>query len=202
MNIEPFAFPALVLLMLTSTALLISQGWRWTVITLAVQYFGAFVLTLLSWTAGMAATKLISGLIACAVLWIAVAEAGSIRTFGWKELDRSWPSGRIFRVLAALLVLLVVPSIASEVTGLVPAISLPQAWAGLFLTGLGLMHLSFTAHPLRVVAGLLTILSGFEIIYAAVESSLLVAGLLSMTNLGLAFAGAYLILAPLIEETE
>ncbi|RPI86908.1 MAG: hypothetical protein EHM41_06855 [Chloroflexi bacterium] len=201
MDFRPFAFPALVLLMLTSAALLLSQNWRWSIIALAAQYFGVFVLTLLPWSVGMAATKLISGWIACSVLWIGITEAGTVRTESWKELDRSWPSGRIFRMLAVLLVMLIVPTIAPHVSELSPALSLPQAWAGLVLIGLGLLQLGFTAHPLRVVAGLLTILSGFEIIYAVVESSLLVAGLLSMANLGLAITGAYLIMVPMMEET-
>ena len=44
--------------------------------------------------------------------------------------------------------------------------------------------------------GLLTFLSGFEILYAALENSVLVAGLLAAINLGLALVGAYLASAP------
>jgi hypothetical protein len=48
-------------------------------------------------------------------------------------------------------------------------------------------------------------LTGFEILYAAIESSILVAGLLAVTNLGLGIAGSYLLLAgtsPLETEDE
>jgi hypothetical protein len=38
-------------------------------------------------------------------------------------------------------------------------------------------------------------LTGFEILYAAVESSILVAGLLAVTNLGLGIVGSYLLIA-------
>jgi hypothetical protein len=38
-------------------------------------------------------------------------------------------------------------------------------------------------------------LTGFEVIYAAVESSILVAGLLAITNLGLGLVGSYLLIA-------
>jgi len=38
-------------------------------------------------------------------------------------------------------------------------------------------------------------LTGFEIIYSAVESSILVAGLLAVTNLGLGLIGSYLLIA-------
>lgn len=40
--------------------------------------------------------------------------------------------------------------------------------------------------------GLLTTISGFELMYAAVENSVLVAGLLAVVTLGLALVGAYL----------
>jgi hypothetical protein len=59
--------------------------------------------------------------------------------------------------------------------------------------------LSLTSDPLRVIIGLLTSLSGFEIIYAAVETSTLVTGLLAGVNLGLALVGAYLLIAPTME---
>jgi hypothetical protein len=38
-------------------------------------------------------------------------------------------------------------------------------------------------------------LTGFEILYAAIESSILVAGLLAVINLGLGIAGSYLLIA-------
>ena len=42
-----------------------------------------------------------------------------------------------------------------------------------------------------MIISLLTLIAGFEIIYAAVENSILVAGLLSLTNLGLGLVGAW-----------
>jgi hypothetical protein len=66
---------------------------------------------------------------------------------------------------------------------------------GLLLISTGLIHLGLTADILRVTIGLLTLIAGFEIIYAAVENSILVAGLLALTNLGLGLVGSYLLLA-------
>jgi hypothetical protein len=50
--------------------------------------------------------------------------------------------------------------------------------------------------------GLMTVLSGFEILYSTVESSVLVAALLAVINLGLALVGAYLLIASAPQETE
>jgi hypothetical protein len=61
---------------------------------------------------------------------------------------------------------------------------------------MGLLHLGISSQPFRVILGLLTILAGFEILYAAVESSTLVVALLSAVNLGLALTGAYFVVLP------
>ena len=70
-------------------------------------------------------------------------------------------------------------------------LSSPVAWSGLLLIGLGLLHLGITSDPFRVIMGLLTVMAGFEVLYAAVESSTLVTALLVVVDLGLALAGAY-----------
>jgi hypothetical protein len=81
-----------------------------------------------------------------------------------------------------------------------PEITVQAAYGAMILISLGLLHLGLTTHPFRVVLGLLTILSGFEILYSAVESSILITGLLAIVTLGLAIAGAYMITAPTLEE--
>jgi hypothetical protein len=61
--------------------------------------------------------------------------------------------------------------------------------------GMGILHLGITAQPMRVTIGLLTVFSGFEIVYAALEGSILVAALLATIDLGVALVGAYLLTA-------
>jgi len=68
--------------------------------------------------------------------------------------------------------------------------------------GMGLLHLGLTAQPIRSILGLLTVLAGFEIIYATIETSLLVNAILAAITLSLAFTGAYLRVAPLMEREE
>ena len=71
----------------------------------------------------------------------------------------------------------------------------------LILMGVGMLQLGMTVQPFRVILGLLTVLSGFEALYAALESSILVAAMLSTVNLGLALVGAYLLTARKPEES-
>ena len=67
---------------------------------------------------------------------------------------------------------------------------------------MGLLQTGFRTDVFSTILGLLTLLSGFEIIYAEIERSTLVAGLLATVTLGLSLIGAYLLLSPEIEGNE
>jgi hypothetical protein len=56
---------------------------------------------------------------------------------------------------------------------------------------LGLLQVSMISEPFYIILGLLTFLSGFELLYAALELSLLLEALFAGINLGLALVGAY-----------
>lgn len=211
------ALPALILITITALILLLAPEWRTAIWALAVQYIGVFLLTGLNWPFEMAITKLVSGGMACTVIGIALLsvpsqnhlEAGSFAAApagspGGPQNTPGRPvlSGYIFRLIAAILVGLTTLSLAEGVPAQAPQIDLLTARAGLLLAGLGLLQMGFTTRTLGTILGLLTTLSGFEILYSAVESSTLVAGLLSGVTLGMAMAGAYLLIAPHMEEIE
>lgn len=179
----------------TSIGLLLSRDWRWGLAILAAQYLSMFWLVNYHWPASMAAVKLVTGWMVCAALGATLR--GSTQR---PASETAWPEGRLFRLLAAGLVALTTFALAQR-TATWLSINLAVAWCSLLLVGMGLLHLGVTARPLRVILGLLTLLAGFEILYAAVESSVLVAALLSIINLCLALAGAYLLDAPALEES-
>jgi len=110
-------------------------------------------------------------------------------------------SNLAFRLFASILAGLFAVTAGASLVRLFPEISTFQAYGGIILIALGLLHLGLSSQAFRVVLGLLTVLSGFEILYAAVESSILIAGLLATVTLGLAAVGAYLITAPSMEKT-
>lgn len=202
-------YPAVILLMITSLGILIVHEWRLAIILLCLQYFGVFVLVYLSWSFHLVVAKLIAGLVAGAVLWMAQVnriahERGNIGA-DVKNTQSSallGISGRLFRSFAAAMVWLVVFSISPAVQTWLPATQIEQIWGAFILIGLGLLLLGLTAEPFWVALGLLTVLSGFEIIYASVEVSTLVQGLLAGVNLGVSLIGAYLILAPSMEAVD
>jgi hypothetical protein len=79
-------------------------------------------------------------------------------------------------------------------------IGAPVIAGTILLTGIGLLHLGTSSQIARVIFALLTVLGGFEILYAAVEGSILVAALLAVVNLGLGLVGAYLLNGAVTEE--
>ena len=189
------SFPALTLIFITSILLLLGRDWRWIVAALALQYVGVFMLVALSWPLEMAVVKVITGWMAGAVLGVGVAIVPLTR----QEEERFWPSGRLFRLLAVGLVALVIFSSSPKIAERLPNVGLEVVLGSLILIGNGLLNLGLTTHPFRVAVGLLTLLSGFEILYAALEVSALVAGLLAGVNLGLALVGAFLMVVPSME---
>lgn len=197
MNFELLALPAVILVSLTGIILLVNSDWRVSIAALAFQYIGVFVLVAMSWPLEMAIVKLITGWMVCAVLALAKAgEPGSLI----KEQGTIF--NILFRLLAAGLVGLVVVSTGPRIMGWVPEITIEQLLGGGILIGMGLLHLGLTSSALRVILGLLTVLAGFEILYAAVETSVLVAGLLAAVSLGLALVGAYLLVVPSLAAAE
>ena len=193
-----FAWIAVILMVITSAGLLFVRDWRWTIILLAVQYLGMFVLTLQHWPIGMASVKVVAG-------WMSAAILGMTRSGLLNEAsaeDDIWPRGRLFHLFAAATVVLIVAVVSPSVDTIMADAGFPVTNGGLLLIGMGLLHLGITAQVLRVAIGLMTVLSGFEILYSTVEGSVLVAALLAVINLGLALVGAYLLIASHTQETE
>jgi len=186
---------AVIIILVASTGLLVSWDWRWSLALCAGQYLAAFWLVSLHWPVGLAAVKLVSG-------WMGIAALGLTRlNFSGEDetKEKFWPRQLWFHFLLAAIVILLALAAAPRLENFLPGLGLPVIAGSLVLMGMGLLHLGITSHNLRVILGLLTFLCGFEILYASVEGSILVAGLLAVINLGLALVGCYLMLAGSVE---
>lgn len=207
MNFSAIGFPAVVLILLTTSTLLVSRQWRLSIGALGVQYLGVFALVAMQGELPVALAKLVAGWIAGTVLGLALIGTSGTGSALASEtsieppvISTATPSGLLFRLFAVGIVGLAVSSMTTPVVDWLPGVQFEQARGALLLIGIGLLHLGFTTQPLNVVLGLLTVLSGFEILYSAVEISALVTGLLAGVNLGLALVGAYFLLSPILEE--
>jgi hypothetical protein len=188
--------PAVILAFTTAAVLIISRDWRISILSLAIQYICVFVLVSLSWPLETAATKLVAGWMACAVMGVALLNLPG----GYITANPRLISDILFRLLAVILTALIVFAGGPKIGIWLPEVTVNQVFGSLTLISLGLLHLGLTIHPIRVVFGLLTVLSGFEILYSAVESSILIAGLLAIVTLGLAIVGAYMLAASTSEK--
>ena len=193
-----FAWIAVIVILVTSVGSLLVRDWRLSIIFLALQYLGMFILVLQHWPLGMATVKVVAGWMAAAILGMT---RSGLSTQGFDE-ESIWPRGRLFRLFAAGIVGLIVSAVTPGVSTIMADAGFAVTSGSLLLIGMGLLHLGITVSILRVAIGLMTVLSGFEIIYSAVEGSILVAALLAIINLGLALAGSYLLIASASSEAE
>ena len=198
MQFNDFSFPALLLLITTSIMLLVGRDWRLIASTLGVQYVGVFVLVGLTWPLEMAVVKLVVGWIAASVLGMEMVSLSS------EEIseDNIGLSGKFFRIFLAVLVGLAILSIAPELAKWLLNASYDQILGSLILIGMGILHLGVSDRPFCVAVGILTFLSGFEIIYATVETSSVVAGFLAFFSLGIALIGSYFSAVPSLESDQ
>ena len=215
MEPDVFGLIALLLVTITSVGLLITTDWRISAALLAIQYIGVFILVRMEWSLAMAAVKLVAGWIACTVLGMALLSLPQFRFRTEKQhavrlengetnppIRTRLPLGRPFILLTAILVLLTTFTLAGIAQNWFEGTPFPVLLGGFILIGMGLLQLGFSERQFPVILGLLTTLSGFEILYASIDSSALVAGLLAAANLGIALIGAYLIVSPAMGETE
>ncbi|MBA4398320.1 MAG: hypothetical protein D9V45_02270 [Chloroflexi bacterium] len=177
-------FIPLVLVIAGSLSLLWTNKWRYNIAAIALQYLAVFWFVSQVWPIGLAAIKLVAGWMAGAVL------AASVTASGSPELDPPAISARIFRAAGGVFVLILAFSVAPATMDWIPVHSAAMI-SSLVLIGMGLLQLSMTKDSLRVTLGLLMTLSGFEIIYAAAVTSVLLAGLLALVTIGVSLTGAY-----------
>ena len=180
---------AFVLIVITAMAILVFRDWRIVSAALLLQYLGAFAMVTQSWPVGIAVIKLIVGWMATAAISLTYFRRENVSLFA------ETPSSFIFRSLIGLLTILVVFISAPRLQANVfPELDLLVLQSGLMLIGLSLMQLGTTQDPFLTVVGLLSVLSGFEVIYAGLELSSLLTGLLAIVNLGLSLVGVYFII--------
>lgn len=184
---------SLFLILVATLELLVGSNSKRMMASIAVLYLGLFLLVINYWSFGLSAVKLVAGWMALAILAASQGGGDLYQT----PLNRQ---GILFRIIAALVIWLLVFLIAPSLSFLT-TLPLPVTWSGLILIGMGLLQLGMTTQTIKVIVGLLTVLAGFEVFYATIESSVLVAGLLAMITIGLAAAGAYLITLPTMDES-
>jgi hypothetical protein len=185
---------------LCAALIVIVADWRVGLLSLAVQSVLLALLTTRLLPMGWALLRmLVGGLIA--LLWYI-----SARQVRWGERQeparwwllrrgsgQRWPllsTGIVLRLLAVVLVGLVFYRLQGRLT--LPALPSDLALACTWLWLMGLLAMSLSDEPLRSGLGLLTMTSGFQLLYVAMEPTAVAVGLLNGLDLLLGLAISYL----------
>lgn len=179
----------LALLAVVGLAQLLTRDWRWRLGYLSAIYLLAFVLITASWPLELAAVKLVSGWMATAVLGLTQLNKPQ------SEEHDDFPQSPLFLSMAAGLVIVLASGAAPAMVAWARQFDPGVVWGGLFLIGMGLLHVGLSSNVFNNGLGLLILLAGFEILYAGVETSILVAGLLALLTLGISLVSAFLMQA-------
>lgn len=179
------------ILLLSAAINLVRRQWTLNIFALGLQYICIFLLILEVRSPFLAGIKLIVGLMVSLMLYLTLKSSGLIES---TLLRRHVTSGEIFRgtiaLLLALISFLAAPALQQSAF---PQSSQLLLTASLGLILFGLFQMGTITEPLYLVIGLLTFLSGFELLYASLEFSRLLEALLTAVNLSLALIGSFFI---------
>ena len=175
---------AIMLTLGAGLALLLTNNWRVFLLALAAQYFGVFILVAGYWDLGLAAVKLVVGWMTVAIL--GASEPGDLYRLPFS----SSRTGLIFRFLTIVVVGLLVNAFSESFANWL-LIDNVVAVSGLLLFVGGILQIGFSGSILRRTVGVLSVLSGFEIIFSPLTDSVLLAGLIALIHLGIGLAETY-----------
>jgi len=102
------------------------------------------------------------------------------------------PTGLPFRIIAALMVVVVSWQVSTTPEFALTAVPSDVTVTAFGLVGLGLLGLGLTEEPLKSGMFLITMITGFEMYYAAVEPALAVIALLAVMDFAIALGACYL----------
>jgi len=175
-------------LIATASVLILHTNWQALLLGLLGQYLLAGFVLVQSNLIQIAGMKIFTGIVVGSLLFttIQVIPHGTLV----RPLLRE---DRLFRILGMIVMSLTAYSVASFYLPLTLPFGIVTSATWLFSTGLIILLVAL--EPLRIGLGLLTLQTGFEILYVALDESLVINTLLSVETLALALALTYLIVA-------
>jgi uncharacterized MnhB-related membrane protein len=205
--------PAIVGLVITASLIVLTRDWRLSLAALSAQYVLVGLLLTRLIQPQVALTKVLIGALVCVVLYLTARLVSTSEEEPTSEQEAAEDSRSpvraigggtsladfSFRLLAALFVGLAVRSLSTRYP--LPEVPSDIGFACYWLASLGLLVLMLTDEPLQAGMGLLTLITGFELFYSALERSLSVVGFLGIANFLIALAIAYITAASRAEVT-
>lgn len=196
---SPWLLVSVIISLSAAMVNLVRRQWLVNIIALAIQYLAVFIFMTNVRTPSLAVIKLLVGWMVTLTLYITLVSVGDI--YQLKTRFRL-SIGEVFRALAGLFMILICILFLPEIkTNVFPQTSDYLLLTSLGLMGLGLLQAGMISEPFYIIIGLLTFLSGFELLYASLELSTLLEALFAGVNLGLGLVGAYFLVKDSETET-
>jgi hypothetical protein len=186
---------ALLGLFLTGGLILLGRDWRVLILALLAQYILVGLILSRLVRPDIAVLKVMIGAFICPILFLSARQVSVtpslIALLSKERRQMTPPTGFVFRLFTALLMILVAITLSHSFA--LADLSLNMTLGVYWLILAGLTTLILSDNPIKVGAGLLTILTGFDLFYTTLERSLLITGLWGTVNLLVALAVSYLI---------
>ncbi len=192
--------PLMAGLLMAAAIAFLTSDWRLSLTALLVQYLLVGAALASAIRTEVAIVKILVGVLVVSILYITARRTqdvrgpfdraqADVRVLGVEFRLAAGPLGLPVRFLVVILAVLAILRLFQSYD--LPFIDTSTALAAAWLALLGLIGLLLSDHPLRTAIALLTILAGFDLVYAQLETSLAVVGfwgaLLILTALGFAY---------------
>ena len=164
----------------------ITNDWRRILIAYALIYICAFAIIAQSWSFTFSLVKLLTGLMSLVVMCISINRYYAIP-------EKKVKSELVFRLIALCLIFILVVFMVYRIS-IYLSIALEIVLSALLLLGFGIFQLGITHEPYKIFLAILVLFFGFELIFSANETSLLVNGLLAVVTMLIALMGSFMII--------
>lgn len=188
--------------LITGTLILLVRDWRVMLLALLGQYVSVGLILSQMIPPEIALIKVLVGALVCLMLYLAARQSGwgvrvephtaqqlFPRNVGIRD-PLPWTGGA-FRALILCLVFILTTVLTRDYP--LPDMPSEVGLSCYWLMLIGLVALMLTGQPLLAGPGLLTALTGFELLYTFLESSLVIVFLLAAVNLLLTASISYLV---------
>lgn len=170
---------------------LVRRQWSLNLIALVLQFIFLIPSLLDLFPFQIALIQPFTGIMVSLMLYLTLHQVGGVEPI---KLNRSLTPGEIFRALAGIFLLAIVFFFLDDFQKAVfPTVPLQHLYLSFGLMLTGIMQLGTIREPLYLAIGLLTFLSGFQLLYSALEFSYLLEALFVAVNLLLGIVGSFFI---------
>lgn len=185
-----YLFLPVIILFITGSALALMRPQPRSMLILAAQYIAVSWLASTSLPAAGVVAKLVTGLLVCVIFYLGIRQIGDDPLRGDDQL---LSANLFFSIIALLLVTVASVSVARSNLFAQFDIRIEASVGALFLIAASLLNLGLGTDQLRIGIGLLTFVSGAELIYGFIEPALALIALLTMVHLGIVLVISYII---------